>query len=243
MYGPKAGLFSAILSAFLVQTYQLLQASDSSTTNQLLAYGFSSQRSYNPISTVLNDTMNSLLSSGPFVPPTSARWINCLFFISLVFSLAAALFGIMGKQWLREYMQWNSPLALPRENVLVRQVRFEAWEEWNVTATINAIPALLELAMVLFLAGIVILLWTLDDVVAKVVTVFVAFFLGAVSAFMILPVFVQRCPYKSPTAWACVCAWDILKSPVVHFCTCSDYYGSYERGRYALFYVLGSHDS
>ena len=141
-----------------------------------------------------------------FTPSPTARWINVLFFLSLVFSLAAALFGILAKQWLREFMQWNSPLVTPRENVLVRQIRYEAWETWNVAATISSIPALLEVAMLLFLAGIVILLWTLDSIVAIVITVASALFLGTVSAFTILPILFKSCPYKSPTAWACVVA-------------------------------------
>lgn len=148
--------------------------------------------------------------SAPFTPTTSARWINALFFVSLVLSLAAALFGILAKQWLREYMQWNSPLSVPRENILVRQMRFEAWEAWNVAATIASIPALLEFAMVLFLIGVIILLWSLDDVVATVVTIVITTFLSIVSFFTILPIIFQRCPYRSPTAWACVAAMQFI---------------------------------
>lgn len=130
--------------------------------------------------------------------------MNALFFLSLVLSLAAAFFGILAKQWLREYVQWNSPLGEPRENVLVRQVRFEAWELWNVAATISSVPALLELAMVLFLVGVVVLLCTIDDVVAIVVTIAIVAFLSLAVASTVLPVFLTRCPSKSPTAWACV---------------------------------------
>lgn len=81
----------------------------------------------------LSTTLSSLLASPEF---TSSRWINVLMFFSLVFSLVAALFGIMTKQWIREYMKWNKPLAAPRENVFVRQIRYEAWESWNVEALI-----------------------------------------------------------------------------------------------------------
>lgn len=99
-------------------------------------------------------------------------------------------------------MKWTSPLAAPRENVLVRQIRTEAWEAWRVASIIASIPILLELAMFLFLAGIVTLLWTLDDVVAQVVTVFAAVFTGIIAAFTVSPIFSKRCPYRSPTAWA-----------------------------------------
>lgn len=139
-----------------------------------------------------------------FMPSPAARWINTLWFLSLVFSLAAALFGILAKQWLREYMKWNDSLGTPRDNILVRQIRFEAWNEWNVPATISAIPALLELALIMFLAGLLVFLWTIDIVVAIVITVAVTIFLGLAIYFTIAPVFWRRCPYKSPTSWAIV---------------------------------------
>ena len=199
----------------------MLQPDNTITTNELLAYGFSSQRTFNPITPSLNATMTALLSDLPFVPPNSARWINALFFVSLILSLAAALLGIMAKQWLREYMNWNSPLAAPRENVLVRQIRTEEWDTSYVSYCISAIPVLLELAMILFLIGIVDLLWTMDDVVAIAVTTFVAIFILAFSALTILPVFRPRSPYKSPTAWACIATWHTLAEyvpPLLHYC-------------------------
>lgn len=150
------------------------------------------------------------LPSLDFVADSTTRWINALWFLSLVFSLASALFGILVKQWIREYMQWNAALASPRDNVLVRQIRFEAWNTWNVPATIASIPALLELALVFFVSGLVILLWTLDPVVSIVITTSAAVFLAIASTLTILPAFFKRCPYKSPTAWACAVAWDFF---------------------------------
>ena len=201
-----------MLTAFVVQTYPLLQPDGSATTNQLLAYGFASQFGSQQISSSFNETFQSLISSSSFIPAASVRWMNALFFLSLVFSLAAAFFGILAKQWLREYMRWNAPTGLAQDNIIIRQIRFEAWESWNVAATIAFIPAILELAMVLFLIGIVILLWTFDSIVAIIVTVSVVVFLSLAILCTILPVVVKRCPYRSPTAWACVVAWRLLWS-------------------------------
>ena len=119
-------------------------------------------------------------------------------------SLASAFLGILVKQWLREYMRWNATLGDPKENVLVRQIRYEDWNEWHVDAVISAIPGLLELAVVFFVTGLVILLWTVEFVVAVTVTTAVAIFLLAASFFLTAPVFFKRCPYKSPTARAFV---------------------------------------
>ena len=205
-----------MLTAFAVQTYEMLQPDSIAITNQLLAFGFSSQLAEIP--QAFQATLASARSPVPSSPPLASRWINGLLYVSLVLSLAAALFGIIAKQWLREYLQWNSPLSSPRENVLVRQIRFEAFNTWNVASTISAIPALLELAVILFLVGIVILLWTLDDIVALCVTIIVVIFLGIVSAFTILPILYKRCPYKSPTAWACVAGYHFISSPILLYC-------------------------
>ena len=91
----------------------------------------------------MNATITSLVDSPPFAASTADRWINTLFFLSLVLGLAAALLGIFAKQWIREYLKWTSLLAAPRENVLVRQLRFEAWAEWNVPDIISSIPIVL----------------------------------------------------------------------------------------------------
>lgn len=207
---PQAGLFSAFLTAFVVQTYPMLTQDDSATTNQLLALSVSTQlrTTGTIIPSAINSTLTSLLDTTPSMPSPAARAINALFFISLILSIASAFFGILCKQWIREYLKWNSALALPRENVLVRQDRIEAWEAWNVAAMISSIPALLELAMMLFLCGIVILLWTLDDIVAIIITTCTAMFMIAAAAFTLLPVIYKNCPYKSPTAWACVAAYE-----------------------------------
>lgn len=210
-----------MLTAFVVQTYELLQPPGQNmvTTNQLLLYGLSPQLEAARLSfpASINATFNALLSPMSFIPPLSARWINGLFFVSLVLSLAAALFGILAKQWLREYLQWNSPLSSPRENVVIRQIRSEALSTWNIASTISTIPALLELAVIMFLVGIVILLWTLDNVLATIVTCFVVILLGIASAFTILPILFVRCPYKSPTAWACVNGYHLASAPIVYY--------------------------
>ena len=196
----------------------MLQVDNTDTTNQLLALSVSTQ--LRTAGSIITDTLNKTLTSladaasTSFSPSTATRWINILFFLSLVFSLAAALFSILAKQWIREYIKWNSPLALPRENVLVRQIRIEAWEDWQVSMILSSIPILLELGMVLFLVGVIILLWTLDDIVAIVVTVFISLFLAAFAAFTVLPIFSKRCPYRSPTAWACLAIASATKTPL-----------------------------
>ncbi|KIJ62275.1 hypothetical protein HYDPIDRAFT_30538 [Hydnomerulius pinastri MD-312] len=161
-----AGLFSSVLTAFILQFCSLLQIDNSQATADLLAQLVSLQMG--------NLSSPSAVQSGPeqFKPPSSSVWINALWFLSLVLSLASALFGMMAKQWLREYMQWTTMMSLPEDAVLVRQLRYEAFMDWNTPAMLASIPALLEVAVILFLLGMVILLYTLNDVVADICTAY-----------------------------------------------------------------------
>lgn len=204
-----------MLTAFVVESYKLLQTDNAENTVKLLARISYQLESFTFNNGFLNSTTAALPPPPRFEPDKTSLWMNVLWFLSLLFSLSAALFGILVKQWLREYLRWNSTLASPRENVLVRQERFESWNEWNMAATISCIPALLEVALIFFVCGLVVLLWTLDTIVAGVITCAAGIFLLIVSSFTLLPVFFKRCPYKSPTAWACLLLWEFCKNTIV----------------------------
>ncbi len=77
-----------------------------------------------------------------------------------------------------------------------------------MSAGISAIPTLLELAVVLFFTGLVVLVWTLDRVVAVVITTAVSFVILILVT--VLPAVYCRCPYKLPTGWACVIIFNAL---------------------------------
>ncbi|KAI0342289.1 hypothetical protein BDW22DRAFT_1429143 [Trametopsis cervina] len=208
-----AGLFSAVVTSFIIDSYKWLQQDSSQTIITLLTQ----------ISSQLADlasppTADLAAQHGPaigtatdsFQASRTSVWINCLWVLSLLFGLTAALLGIIIKQWLREYVLWDSVLFPAREAVLLRHIRYDAFERWKVPMFISAIPAMLELALVLFLGGAAILLWTLDSIVAVIVTVFGSLAVAAACSVNILPVFFHRCPYKSAVGWTCVTAWNLL---------------------------------
>lgn len=152
--------------------YTLLQRDNTQTSVELLFHISTQLSSLTVVPPYINSTIspsNAGLSS--FQPSAAARWINSLWFLSLILCLTSAVLGILAKQWIREYLKWNSATGAPRDNILVRQIRAEAWDDWHAPALIASIPALLELAITLFVCGLTIFLWTLDLVVAIVVTI------------------------------------------------------------------------
>ncbi|KZW00797.1 hypothetical protein EXIGLDRAFT_603829, partial [Exidia glandulosa HHB12029] len=82
-----SGLFSAVLTAFLVESYKLLQPDFA----QLTYYALTNSAAPPPY------TPETFVASG------QARTVNCLWVSSLIASLFTALITILAKQWLKAY--------------------------------------------------------------------------------------------------------------------------------------------
>ena len=190
----------------------LLQPDNSETSVQLLSLIAIRIGAPSDVQPFLNETAGALPPSTTFKAPTNVVAINTLWFTSLVLSLAAALFGILAKQWCREYLRWHSVIASSRENVLIRQVRFEAWERWQVASFIASIPAFLEIALVLFLVGLLVFVPTFSEhSLTTVVSVVIVSMLLGVVVLTVLPTFYRLCPFQTPTGWAVVYAREALR--------------------------------
>ncbi|KAJ3551612.1 hypothetical protein NM688_g4602 [Phlebia brevispora] len=205
-----AGLFSAVVTAFVIVSYTMLQPDNTQLSVQLLSVLAIRAGGSTGSNSFLNSTAATLPSSIIFRASAAAISINALWFTSLVLSLASALYGILAKQWCREYLKWNAVLSDPSENVLVRQMRVEAWMQWKVPLLIAAIPALLEVALILFLSGMIIFFWTLETTVAAILTALIGILLAVAVAVTILPVFAPHCPYRSTTGWALLKCWNFF---------------------------------
>ncbi|KAF8870120.1 hypothetical protein BD779DRAFT_1632545 [Infundibulicybe gibba] len=139
-----AGLFSAVVTAFTVESYQWLQPNPQDVSNQILL-NISAQLAGQNITT-------STLP--PFSPSPSSIRINIFWFLSLIFSLTAGLLGILCKQWLRHYQ--DDTLPLPElQSFILRQFRYEGLTQWGVKNILDTLPPLLEIGLVLFFIGLI----------------------------------------------------------------------------------------
>ncbi|KAF9063092.1 hypothetical protein BDP27DRAFT_1232682, partial [Rhodocollybia butyracea] len=147
-----AGLFSAVLTTFVAQTSQSL----SQDYTQLAASYLSELTLLFRANTNSTAFSNIPLTSTAFSPALLDLWVNGLWFTSLTISLSVALFAVLAKQWLRQYMSIIT--GTPRERAFIRQFRFDGLEKWQVQSLIGMLPILLHLALMLFLAGLIIFL-------------------------------------------------------------------------------------
>ncbi|KAK1219621.1 hypothetical protein PQX77_017668 [Marasmius sp. AFHP31] len=231
-----AGLFSAVVTAFTIESYQWLQEAPEDTTVALLKQ----------ISQQMNGT--SVREPDTFSVSSSDVAINVLWFLSLIIALVDALFALLCKQWLREHRR-HTHTRTPSEALALRWLRNQSLEKWRVPAILASLPMLLELALFLFLAGLLELLRMRHPVPFSIATAVVAFasvfYFGTTiipaidiirqvrqvtesrdkrysfdlpsSFIMTLPPMEYICPYKSPQAWVAFRSLRLLSRLLCRF--------------------------
>ncbi|KAJ8085412.1 hypothetical protein PM082_004228 [Marasmius tenuissimus] len=229
----QAGLFSAVVTAFTIESYQWLSEDPSDQNIAILTQ----------ISTQLNDRNVSAFEPTPFVPSPSVVRINVFWFLSLILALVDALFGLMCKQWLREFRR-PTKTRTPEQWLSLRCFRSESFERWHVPSFLAALPIILEMALFCFFAGLLELLWTKHPIPFT----FAVIVIGCAVMFYIattilpgidiirlvfrvhpgvhfdgwsldktmseIPEMDYLCPYKSPQAWVMfkLFAWTLSSS-------------------------------
>lgn len=197
----QAGLFSAIVTAFIIESYKWLQRDPTDASVQLLS------QIVGQLGGTVNQTTSQIHDpAAEFHPDVWDVTINTLWFSSLVCSLVAALLCILAKQWIREYMR-SIPISL-REDISLRQFRYDGLKNWGVKGVITFLPILLEAALALFLVGLIGLLWTLHVVMAAIVSALVAAALLFYLVTLTLPAFsAVDCAFRTPTSWSLRRLW------------------------------------
>ncbi|KAI0790190.1 hypothetical protein BC629DRAFT_1287825, partial [Irpex lacteus] len=193
-----AGLFSAVLTAFLIESYKNL-LDDPTTQILYVLRQLASQTSSYQLEN--GQLIQGLISNGPefsvtpFEATTVDIRVNVLWFASLLFSLITASFGILVKQWLREFLAAENPS--PQARLRLRHVRYPQLAQWGVLEIAAVLPLLLQLSLALFFVG---LCYFTASVHPSVEYTALPLVLGWTVCFFtvtILPVFLPRCPYRT----------------------------------------------
>ncbi|PCH39592.1 hypothetical protein WOLCODRAFT_59936, partial [Wolfiporia cocos MD-104 SS10] len=198
-----AALFSAVLTAFIIDSYQDLKPKLQNESTLILRQ-ISAQIASSTISAgYLNSTkpaFSDLPASASVEHPSLATVVvNALWFSALVFSLMSASVGIAIRQWLNHH--GDEPVGVePLVSVHIWHVRHKGYLDWHVTGLLDLLPVLLQISVVLFLAGLVIQLRNLHPVIADIITAQAAILWMILLVTTLAPSFWRRCPYKSPQA-------------------------------------------
>ncbi|KAJ7473276.1 hypothetical protein FB451DRAFT_1248887 [Mycena latifolia] len=140
------GLFSAIVTAFLVDSLSTLKQDETAKTNELLL-------NLTDILILLSDRSNVTFSQPPqFEPDASDIRVNSFYSLSLVLSLSIAALVVAGRGFLN-MVTWS-----PHKKAAVRLTDIHkrwAAAERILRPAIESLPQLLVIPVLLFIAGIV----------------------------------------------------------------------------------------
>jgi hypothetical protein len=184
-------LFSAIVTAFVILSYSNLQENYSQDSANALYY-LSRQMS--------DSSLPPLPPRAAFVAGSSDIRVNAVWLSSLVVSLVSAWLSIVVKGWIREYMSWTKLVPGPH-TLALRQYRANARRRWHVRRWRDAIPLLLQLALLLFFWGLLDLLWNTQSAIAALVTTLVVLSVVIVLGASVIASWTLDCPYRTPVSW------------------------------------------
>jgi hypothetical protein len=147
----QTGLFSAIVAAFVIEGLKNLQPDTGASSVDLLSkisqqQAASANESQSPVVLTFPDR-------SPFHAPTSALLTSTLWLLSLIVSLPCALLATLLQQWARRYLCiTQSRGSKLHDRARIRPFFPEGVIKFHLPKVVDALPALLHISVVFFLA-------------------------------------------------------------------------------------------
>jgi hypothetical protein len=200
--GSETGLFSAAVATLVTLSVQDLKPNSQDISAFYLANIYQILADSNGSQVLIPPTLPN--PSITFSPPTSAVWVNSLWFLSLVISLTCALLATLLQQWARRYMKVTQTRYIPHKRARIRAFFAEGVEKLHLPWTVEALPALLHLSLFLFFAGLAVFLFNINHTVFSVAISWIGLCTGVYVCITFMPMFRHDSPYYAPlssSAW------------------------------------------
>ncbi|KAJ7713015.1 hypothetical protein B0H16DRAFT_1743715 [Mycena metata] len=191
-----AGLFSASLTAFIIESYNTLTPDSGDSTVQLLAQ-ISQQ-----LAMAANGSTFQVPPPTQFSPPTTSLICNALWFISLGLSLACALIATLLEQWARDFLHKANIRSAPVIRARVFSFLYYGLKHFNMHTVVDVIPLLLHTSLLLFFAGLVAFLLPVNHIITYIAVGLLVVVIAAYALLTVLPVWYLDCPYRTPLSAA-----------------------------------------
>ncbi|KAJ7593964.1 hypothetical protein C8J56DRAFT_424748 [Mycena floridula] len=188
-----AALFSAVVTAFIVESYKNLSP-DSSAMTVVLLYHISQQ-----LATVTNSTeLNLALPDISTGSPKLAVITNIFWFLSLALSLTCALTATLIEQWASDYVRTIQRREAPEIQARIRAYLFEGVENSNVAAIVEGTPLLLHASLFSFFIGLVFFLHPINTAMTFLSAGILAAFGAAYLSATVAPLIDTASPIRTP---------------------------------------------
>ncbi|KAJ6517866.1 hypothetical protein DFH09DRAFT_1098657 [Mycena vulgaris] len=178
-----AGLFSAILTAFLTESYKTLNPDTGKTTIALLT-----QISRQLAAAANATTFESASSPDSFVPPRAPSF--------------ATLYATLLEQWSRDFIHNSEIRSAPVIRARVFSYLYYGLKRFKMHTVVEIVPLLLHTSLLLFLAGLVTFLAPVNSLIMTVVATFSGVVAAVYLVLTLLPIAYLDCPYRTPLSGA-----------------------------------------
>ncbi|KAG6911582.1 hypothetical protein DXG01_011885 [Tephrocybe rancida] len=199
-----AGLFSASITAFLIESYKTLTPDP---TVVLLG-----QISLH-LAAIANGTQPTMtpLDPVPSQPTYASLLCNILWFLSLAFSLTSALAATLVDQWARSYLTASQNYPTPQIRARIRTYLYQGLQQFNMSTLVETIPTLLHISLFLFLAGLIEFLFPINSAICNLSVAILVICTTLYAIVTLLPIFYHHCPYQTPFTSLCWRAWQTVR--------------------------------
>ncbi|KAJ7769193.1 hypothetical protein DFH07DRAFT_1058240 [Mycena maculata] len=178
-----AGLFSASLTPFLLESYTTLLAASA------------------------NGSTYHIPSATPFTPPVTSLLCNALWLISLGLSLTCALIATLLEQWARNFLHKADLRSAPVIRARVFSYLYYGLRRFGMHRVVDVIPLLLHASLLFFFAGLVAFLIPVNTALTVIAAILLFIVAAVYSVLTFLPLWYLDCPYRTPLSglfWAVV---------------------------------------
>ncbi|KAI0274158.1 hypothetical protein BGY98DRAFT_921025, partial [Russula aff. rugulosa BPL654] len=197
-----AGLYSAVLTAFITESQKNLTVNP---TNEIAFYARQAVVLLAQISAQLAASGSPVPSTvlfppafPKFHPANSDVRVNIYWFMSLVFSLSAALAATLVQQWAREYVQFFQRYNHPLKRARIRQFLHEGANRWHMDLVVHLVPALIHISLFLFFLGLADSLFSINVATATTTTILIVTCALCYLFSIIAPIWDAQSPFQSP---------------------------------------------
>ena len=148
---------------------------------------------------MLSPNFGNQTSLQPSPPPAaSIIAVNIVWLISLVLNIISALFATLTLEWTRRYTQLTQLPRTSRDRVHNRSFWFLDNLTYDMDRAVATTIMFLHLSVFLFLIGLVMFFFTINKIVATVVSITVGLFGVVYLTLSVLACIDRSCPYRTP---------------------------------------------
>ncbi|KAJ7815714.1 hypothetical protein B0H13DRAFT_1740188 [Mycena leptocephala] len=203
-----AGLFSACLTAFLIESYRTLSPDQGQLTVVILAH--------------ISHQMAVIADHTPNInavrPGATALVCNIMWFTSLFLSLSCAFMATLVEQWARDFIQATEMRPSPIIRARIFSYLYYGVKRFSMHSMVELIPLLLHTSLVLFFAGLIAFLHPVNAIVTQLAAALLAIISAIYFTLTILPMIYSDCPYRTPLS---AVFWRVRQGILILLAKCS----------------------